>query len=156
MVTYAAHSTCSRAMQEISHGCTGMHPQWCILGSLGVSNIVHHRAGDPAGVDQVPTCTPEVHGSALFIQRNLVAFSAALLTEMWADVSQLYISLHPDNLSPIISLTQCIKDIKGDILCKTHFSGDNYNTHHCTLYSKVGCLALSFFEAQLPLALVYF
>ena len=29
----------------------------------------------------------------------------------YADDLQLYISLHPDDLSPIISLTQCIKDI---------------------------------------------
>ena len=29
----------------------------------------------------------------------------------YADDSQLYISLHPDDTSPIISLTQCIKDI---------------------------------------------
>ncbi len=57
-----------------------------IIGCFVSRNIIHPHPGDPAGVDQAPTCVPvAIHGSALLIQSHLVAFSAASFAD-WMDI----------------------------------------------------------------------
>ncbi len=56
-----------------------------VIGCFGSHNIIHPRPGDPAKVDQAPTCNPvATHRTALFNQGHLVAFSAASLADWMA------------------------------------------------------------------------
>lgn len=57
-----------------------------IIGFFGSFNIRHPPSGDPARVDQAPTCVPAVltHSSDLLIQIHLEALSAASVIDLIA------------------------------------------------------------------------